>query len=162
MHYPPYLHPPAEQTGEVANSACGKCKNSVGAPVDAVPTLRINTQPAHPIELANGRHNRARVPLRFGLTSRLQQRVDAPSQNLLPVEVGTFDVLVDLLPRLLEQSIPLRSGDPPRLSHESETNSVGLPSQDHSLKVFDSLGGLCRGSSCHGPSTSESRWVSSF
>ena len=130
MHYPPYLNPPAEQTGEVANSACGKCKNSVGAPVDAVPTLRINTQPAHPIELENGKHNRARVPLRFGLTSRLQQRVDAPSQYLLPVEVGTFDVLVDLLPRLLEQPVPLRSGDPPRLSHKSETSSVGLPGQD--------------------------------
>ena len=107
MHYPPDLNPPAEQTGEDANSASGKCKNSVGASVDAVPTLRINTQTAHPIELADGRHNRARVPMRFGLTSRLNQGLDAPSQHLLPVEVGTFDVLVDLLPRLLEQPVAL-------------------------------------------------------
>ena len=81
--------------------------------MDAVPTLRINTQPAHPIELANGKHNRARVPLRFGLTSRLQQRVDAQSQHLLPVEVETFDVLVDLLPRLLEQPVALEPVRPP-------------------------------------------------
>ena len=75
--------------------------------MDAVPTLRINTQPAHPIELANGRHNRARVPLRFGLTSRLQQRVEVPRQHLLPVEVGTFDVVMDLTPSPLDQPVAL-------------------------------------------------------
>ena len=75
--------------------------------MDAVPTLRINTQPAHPIELANGRHNRTRVALRFGLTSRLQQRVDAPRQHLLPVEVGTFDVVMDLTPSPLDQPVAL-------------------------------------------------------
>ena len=107
MHYPPDLNSPAEQTGEDANSAYGKCKNSVGAPVDAVPTLRINTQPAHPVELADGSHNRPWVPLGLGLAGSLQQGLNALGQHLLPVEVGTFDVLVDLLPRLLEQPVAL-------------------------------------------------------
>ena len=73
MHYPPDLNSPAEQTGEDANYAYGKCKNSVGAPVDAVPTLRINTQPAHPVELADGSNHRSGVPLGLGLASRLDQ-----------------------------------------------------------------------------------------
>jgi hypothetical protein len=126
VHYPPYLNPPAEQTGEVANSACGKCTNSAGAPVDALPTLRINTQPAHPIELTNGRHNRARVPLRFGLTSRLQQRVDAPRQHLLPIEVGTFDVVMDLTPSPLHELVALCPGDPPHVCLAYTRHSVLL------------------------------------
>ena len=128
--------------------------------MDAVPTLRINTQPAHPVELADGSHNRPWVPLGLGLAGSLQQGLNAPGQHLLPVEVGTFDVLVDLLPRLLEQPVPLRSGDPPRLSHKSETSGVGLPGQDHSLEAFNSLRGLCCGGSCHGQSGSVfSRWA---
>ena len=98
MHYPPDLNPPAEQTGGDANSACGKCKNSVGAPVDAVPTLRINTQPAHPVELADGSHHRSWVPLGLGLAGGLQQGLNAPGQHLLPIEVGAFDVGMDLTP----------------------------------------------------------------
>ena len=75
MHYTPDLNPPAEQTGEDANSALEKCKNSVGTPVDAVPTLRINTQPAHPVELADGSHHRSWVPL--GLAPALIQGLKA-------------------------------------------------------------------------------------
>ena len=85
----------------------------MGAPLDAEPTLGINTQPAHPIELADGRHHHAKVPLRFGLTSRLQQGVYAPGKHLSPVEVGTFDALVDLTPHSLDQKVPLSSGNPP-------------------------------------------------
>ena len=71
----------------------------------------------------------------------------------MPVDAAPIDVVLDLRPCLLEQSIPLRSGDPPRLSHKSETSGVGLPGQDHSLKVIDSLGGgLCVGF-WHGQST---------
>ena len=107
MHYPPDLKPPAEQTKGVAKSECVKCKNSVGAPVDAIPTLRINTQPAHPIELADGSHHRSWVPLGLGLSSRLQQGLNAPSQHLLPIEVWAFDVVMDLTPRPLQQSVAL-------------------------------------------------------
>ena len=112
MHYPPDLISPVEQSGEVANSAFRKSKNSVGAPVDAVPTLRINTQPAHPIELADSSHHRSRVPLRFGLASRLKQGLNAPSQHFLPVEVGAFDVVMDLRPGPLHELVALRPGDP--------------------------------------------------
>ena len=115
MHYPPDLNSPAEQTGEDANSAYGKGKNSVGAPVDAVPTLRINTQSAHPVELADGSHHRSWVSLRFGLASRLQQGLDAPRQHLLPVEVWAFDVVMDLTPCPLDELVALRSGDPPHV-----------------------------------------------
>ena len=107
MHYPPDLISPVELAGEAANSACRKCKNSVGAPVDAVPTLRINTEPAHPVELADGSHNRPWVPLGLGLAGSLQQGLNALGQHLLPVEVGTFDVLVDLLPGFLKQPVTL-------------------------------------------------------
>ena len=107
MHYPPDLNPPAEQTGEDANSAYKKCKNSVGALVDAVPTLRINTQPAHPIELADGSHHCSWIPLGLGLASRLQQGLDTPSQHLLSVEVWAFDVVMDLTPCPLQQSVAL-------------------------------------------------------
>ena len=113
MHYPPDLNPPAEQTREDANSACEKCKNSVGAPVDAVPTLRINTQPAHPVELADGSHHRSWVPLGLGLTGRLQQGLNAPGQHLLPVDAALIDVVLDLLPGFLQQPVALRSRDPP-------------------------------------------------
>ena len=131
MHYPPDLNPPAEQTGEDANSACRKCKNSVGASVDAVPTLRINTQTAHPIELADGRHHSSWVSLRFGLASRLQQGLNAPGQHLLPVEVWAFDVVMDLTPCPLDELVALRSGDPPCLSRILETSGVVGPGQDH-------------------------------
>ena len=107
MHYPPDLNPPAEQTGEDANSAYEKSKNSVGASVDAIPTLGINTQPAHPIELADGRHHRSWISLDLGLASRLQQGLNAPSQHLLTVEVWAFDVVMDLTPCPLQQSVAL-------------------------------------------------------
>tara|TARA_Y100001933_G_scaffold227540_1_gene242316 strand:+ start:882 stop:1205 length:324 start_codon:yes stop_codon:yes gene_type:complete len=107
VHYPPDLNPPAEQTGEDANSASGKCKSSLGASVDAVPTLRINTQPAHPIELTDGSHHCSWIPLGLGLASRLQQGLDTPSQHLLSVEVWAFDVVMDLTPCPLQQSVAL-------------------------------------------------------
>ena len=132
----------------------------MGAPVDAVPTLRINTQSAHPVELADGSHHRSWVSLRFGLASRLQQGLNAPGQHLLPVEVWAFDVVMDLTPCPLDELVALRSGDPPCLSRILETSGVGLPRQDHSLEVFDSLRCLCCSGSRHNRSTRESRWHS--
>ena len=86
--------------------------------------------------------------------------LNAPGQHLLPVEVWTFDVVMDLMPCPLDELVALRSGDPPRLSRKSETSGIGLPRQDHSLKMFDSLHCLCCGGSRHNQSIRESRWHS--
>lgn len=107
MHYPPYLKSPAEQSGEVANSAWKQLKNSTGATVDIAATLKINTQTAHQIELADGSHQRSWVPQGLGLASRLDQGLNAPSQHLLPVEIGAFDVVKDLTPSPLDEPIAL-------------------------------------------------------
>ena len=93
----------------------------------------------HVIELADGTHHGARVLLLHRLPSRGHQRLDGPRQQLLPVDAALIDVVFDLGPSLLQQPVALRSGDPPRLSHKSETSGVGLPGQDHSLEVFNSL-----------------------
>ena len=55
--------------------------------MDAIPTLRINTQNAHLIELADSSNYRSWVPFCFGLAGRLQQGLNAPGQHFLPVEV---------------------------------------------------------------------------
>ncbi|WP_158305707.1 hypothetical protein [Parasynechococcus marenigrum] len=67
----------------------------------------MDPQPAHPIELADCSNNSTRVALRLGLTSRLNQGLDAPSQHLLPFEVGAFDVVMDLTPSPLNQPVAL-------------------------------------------------------
>ena len=47
-------------------------------------------------------HNAPCFSLRFGLASRLKQGLNTPSQHFLPVEVGAFDVVMDLTPSPLK------------------------------------------------------------
>ena len=86
--------------------------------------------------------------------------LNAPGQHLLPVEVWTFDVVMDLMPCPLDELVALRSGNPPYLLGICETSGVGLPGQNQSLEVFDPLQCLCCGSSRHNRSTRESRCYS--
>ena len=74
--------------------------------------LRINTQPANQIELADGGHNRSWLPLGLGQASRLDQGLNAQRQHLLPVEDEAFDVVMDLTPRPLQQPVALSTGHP--------------------------------------------------
>jgi hypothetical protein len=45
--------------------------------------------------------------LGLGLAGGLQQGLNAPGQHLLPVKVWAFDVVMDLTPRPLQQSVAL-------------------------------------------------------
>ena len=80
------------------------------------------------MELADGSHHRARVPLRFRLTSRLKQGVDAPSQHLLPVEVGAFYVVMDLTPSLLDQPVGPCDLETPQACRAYATQAVSFTS----------------------------------
>ena len=59
------------------------------------------------------------------------------------IDAALVNVILDLLPRLLEQPVALEPSDPPFLSRIGRASSVGLPHQDHSLELVDSFGGLC-------------------
>ena len=91
------------------------------------------------IRLANGAHQGARFLLLFCVPSRGHQRLDRPRQQLLPINAGLIDVVLDLSPGFLKQPVALRFGDPLRLAPIGKTSGVGLTRRDHSLEPINSL-----------------------
>ena len=119
------------------------------------------------IELADACHHSAGVPLLQGLAAGGDERLDGSTQQLLSINTGLVDVVLDLRPGPLHELVALCPGDPPRLSRIYETFGVVGPGQDHSGEEFNPVRCLCCGGSCHGQSDSvfsrwaiSSRWVS--
>ena len=65
----------------------------------------------HVIELPDAGHHSAGVLLLQGLAAGGDERLDGPAQQLLPVDAGGVDVVLDLCPRPLHELVPLRPGD---------------------------------------------------
>ena len=60
--------------------------------------MRVVSGAGHVIELADGAHHSALILLLHRLSSRGHQRLDGPAQQLLPVDAGGFDVVLDPAP----------------------------------------------------------------
>ena len=123
-------------------------------PVKPVTTVGVVSGAGHVIELTDAGHHSAGVLLLQGLAAGGDERLDGPAQQLLPINAGLVDVVLDLRPGPLHELVALRSGDPPRLSRIYETFGVVGPGQDHSGEVFNPIRGLLCGGSCHGQSGS--------
>ena len=130
------------------------------APVNPVTAVGVVSGAGHVIELADAGHHSAGVLLLQGLALRGDERLDSPAQQLLPINAGLVDVVLDLRSGPLHELVALRPGDPPRLSRIYETFGVVGPGQDHSGEEFNPVRCLLCGGSCHGQSGSVlSRWA---
>ena len=125
--------------------------------MEAVTAVKVVSGAGHVIELADAGHHSAGVLLLHGLAAGRDERLDGPAQQLLPINAGLVDVVLDLSPGPIHELVALCPGDPPRMSLIYETFGVVGPDQDHSGEEFNPVRCLCCGGSCHGQSASSSR-----
>ena len=125
--------------------------------MEPVTAMGVVSGAGHVIELTDARHHGAGVLLLQGLAAGGDERLDGPAQQLLPINAGLVDVVLDLRPGPLHELVALCPGDPPRLSRIYETFGVVGPGQDHSGEEFNPVRCLCCGSSHHGQSASKQR-----
>ena len=71
------------------------------------PEVAVVASSRHVIELADAGHQSAGVLLLQGLAAGGDERLDGPAQQLLPIDAGGVDVVLDLLPGFLQQPVAL-------------------------------------------------------
>ena len=77
------------------------------APVEAVTAVKVVSSAGHVIELADAGHHSAGVLLLHGLAAGRDERLDGPAQQLLPINAGLVDVVLDLSPGPSFDLVPL-------------------------------------------------------
>ena len=77
-----------------------------------IAAMAVVSGTCHVIELADAGHHSAGVLLLQGLAAGGDERLDGPAQQLLPINAGLVDVVLDLRPGPLHELVALCPGDP--------------------------------------------------